>query len=366
MKLKKLFAGVVAAAMMFTMAVPAFAAPKENNLELDDNKYIIQKGYALVGEGTSPAGTFNFEIGNGKKNNTSAETIPTPTMTPSVAYVAGDATAKSSDERSVKNITIDFAPGGNLIYTSVGKYTYTIKETVPKESEKILGVGYDEDPITMAVYVVNVLNEQGEPTGELKISEISLTKNGHKITGKVDGDTNENAAFLNTYTANKLNVKKTVNGDAADKNVPFNFNVSFTNESGKVWSNAIVVKKGDETQTITPNSNGVYSISLKHGESLDFTNIPAGLKYNVDEMNANSAMDDGDKITVNETEYTVSYDNVKAGQMESGALATVVKNTAKGFIDTGVILDNAPYMLMLAVVAAGAMTLVIKKRREEE
>lgn len=365
MKLKKLFAGVVAAAMMFTMAVPAFAAPKENNLELDDNKYIIQKGYALVGEGTSPAGTFNFEIKGTGKNNSTATTIPTPTMTSSVTYGAGDATAKSSDAKSVKDITINFAPDDTLIYTSVGKYTYEIKETV-KENEKILGVGYDEDPITMAVYVVNVLNEQGEPTGELKISEISLTKNGHKITGKVDGDTNENAAFLNTYTANKLNVKKTVNGDAADKNVPFNFNVSFTNESGKVWSNAIVVKKGDETQTITPNSNGVYSISLKHGESLDFTNIPAGLKYNVDEMNANSAMDDGDKITVNETEYTVSYDNVKAGQMESGALATVVKNTAKGFIDTGVILDNAPYMLMLAVVAAGAMTLVIKKRREEE
>lgn len=366
MKLKKLFAGVVAAAMMFTMAVPAFAAPKENNLELVDNKYIIQKGYALVGEGTSPAGTFNFEIGDGKKNNSSTETIPTPTMTPSVTYVAGDATAKSSDERSVKDITIDFAPDGNLIYTSVGKYTYTIKETVPKESEKILGVGYDEDPITMAVYVVNVLNEKGEPTGELKISEISLTKKGNKITGKVDGDTNANAAFLNTYTANKLNVKKTVNGDAADKNVPFNFNVSFTNDSGKVWSNAIVVKKGDETQTITSNGNGIYSISLKHGESLDFTNIPAGLKYNVDEMDGNTVLNDNDSITVNETEYKVKYDTVKAGQMESGALATVVKNTAKGFIDTGVILDNAPYILMLAVVAGGAMTLVIKKRREEE
>lgn len=43
-----------------------------------------------------------------------------------------------------------------------------------------------------------------------------------------------------------------------------------------------------------------------------------------------------------------------------------VINTKGDVIDTGVILDNAPYMLMLAVVAAGAMTLVIKKRREEE
>lgn len=41
-------------------------------------------------------------------------------------------------------------------------------------------------------------------------------------------------------------------------------------------------------------------------------------------------------------------------------------NKHEGVPDTGVILDNAPYMLMLAVVAGGAMTLVIKKRREEE
>ena len=45
---------------------------------------------------------------------------------------------------------------------------------------------------------------------------------------------------------------------------------------------------------------------------------------------------------------------------------TITNNKGDSNIDTGVILDNAPYMLMLAVVAGGAMTLVIKKRREEE
>ncbi len=45
---------------------------------------------------------------------------------------------------------------------------------------------------------------------------------------------------------------------------------------------------------------------------------------------------------------------------------TITNNKGDKNIDTGVILDNAPYMLMLAVVAGGAMTLVIKKRREEE
>ncbi len=45
---------------------------------------------------------------------------------------------------------------------------------------------------------------------------------------------------------------------------------------------------------------------------------------------------------------------------------TITNNKGDDTIDTGVILDNAPYILMLAVVAGGAMTLVIKKRREEE
>lgn len=46
--------------------------------------------------------------------------------------------------------------------------------------------------------------------------------------------------------------------------------------------------------------------------------------------------------------------------------ATTITNSSTENVDTGVILDNAPYILMLAVVAGGAMMLVIKKRREEE
>ena len=51
---------------------------------------------------------------------------------------------------------------------------------------------------------------------------------------------------------------------------------------------------------------------------------------------------------------------------EDATVEYVNKQHGDDAIDTGVILDNAPYILMLAVVAGGAMTLVIKKRREEE
>ena len=69
-------------------------------------------------------------------------------------------------------------------------------------------------------------------------------------------------------------------------------------------------------------------------------------------------------------EYVYTVDDATNADSVKTIKGTVNKveviNTKGDVIDTGVILDNAPYMLMLAVVAAGAMTLVIKKRREEE
>ena len=53
-------------------------------------------------------------------------------------------------------------------------------------------------------------------------------------------------------------------------------------------------------------------------------------------------------------------------KIDSANDTVTITNNKGGTVDTGVILDNAPYILMLAVVAGGAMTLVIKKRREEE
>ena len=82
--------------------------------------------------------------------------------------------------------------------------------------------------------------------------------------------------------------------------------------------------------------------------------------------------------TVVEADYTAEanggYDAAsynfsdKSGikKLDSAAETVEITNNNGAMIDTGVILDNAPYILMLAVVAAGAMTLVIKKRREEE
>ena len=354
MKLKKLFAGVVAAAMMLTMAVPAFA---KGPITSDDEitSYTLNKSYQLIGEGQAPAADFNFTITNasvtGSEKYKGVTTFPTPSMTPSVRYEANKATTTGTGTGAT-DIVVNFLKDGALIYDSVGQYVYTIAETLPETG--LAGVDYDQKNVSMKVTVVN-----DDATGGFKINTISFTKNGEKISGKVEGNSNEEAAFINTYTANKLEVTKTVTGAAGDKNYPFSFAVTFTGPDGKTWDeSALTFAENAKSATY---ANNTWNFTLTHGESISFANLPKGVTYSVVEK----YLDAANQITINDIKYTASYEN-GTGTMDATAKTATVTNATEGFIDTGVILDNAPYMLMLAVVAGGAMTLVIKKRREEE
>lgn len=62
-KTKKLLACLIAAATMFTMGSTAFAAETVNKAQTPvEGKVQFTKEYKLIGEGNSPAETFNFTI----------------------------------------------------------------------------------------------------------------------------------------------------------------------------------------------------------------------------------------------------------------------------------------------------------------
>lgn len=355
MKLKKLFAGVVAAAMMLTMAVPAFA---KGPIKSDDGitSYTLNKSYQLIGEGQAPAADFNFTITNksvtGSEKYKDKTNFPTPSITPSVHYGVNEATPTGTGA-GAKDIVVDFLKDGALIYDSVGQYVYTIAETDPEKG--LAGVDYDQKKVSMKVTVVN----DDRTDKGLKINTISFTKNDDKISGKVDGNENEEAAFINTYTANKLDVTKKVTGAAGDRNYPFSFTVTFNGPEGKTWDASALTFAEDAKSA--DYVNNAWNFTLTHDESISFANLPKGVTYSVVER----YLDASNQITINDIKYTASYEN-GTGTMGAAAKTATVTNATEGFLDTGVILDNAPYILMLAVVAAGAMTLVIKKRREEE
>ena len=135
--------------------------------------------------------------------------------------------------------------------------------------------------------------------------------------------------------------------------------MTFTGPEGKTWDESALTFAEDAKNATY--ANNTWNFTLTHGESISFANLPKGVTYSVVEKYLNT----DNQITINDIKYTASYEN-GTGTMDATAKTATVTNATEGFIDTGVILDNAPYMLMLAVVAGAAMTLVIKKRREEE
>lgn len=351
MKLKKLFAGVVAVAMMATMAMPSFAATgASSQAQTPANGAVsLKKTYSLVGVGNSPAETFSFtaEYLGGEKGATDPGKVP---VIGNAAYLAGGA----ATQNNTKDIAVDFS---SVNYRTVGIYKYKITEA----NNHTAGVTY-APAIGMKVTVGNASDEN--TSVEVKsVSFWTLDEDGKTFKEKINGDD----AFENTYTANTLTMTKTVKGDMGDKeNDYFTYTLKLTGAAGVTYPDSYEVKGGTKTDnpktvTVAAGEETTYTFQLKHGDSIYIENLPKDITWSVEETPAEGYTAYTEYSMLKKTEGT-KYNGTTDGQEITAAFT----NVKEGEIDTGVILDNAPYMLMLAVVAGGAMMLVIKKRREEE
>lgn len=358
MKLKKLFAGVVAVAMMATMAFPAFA----DSVNIGGN---VRVGQAAPGETLTIAKTYTVNAGSFNSDNVNLELV---------AFEANDyvrVTDSSITDEAAEQLRPTFTANSNATkddasitmtlprYEKVGIYTYQVKEV----DGGTLGMTYDDTTYTLQVRVANkMLDGKIDPSGD-KVCYVTMKADGTK-----------ESSVKNTYNSSNLTISKNVEGNMGDRSngTKFNFKVTLKVPAGKTLRSKIDVPTGSDI--VWNESVGTVTFQLSHGESFTLMNLPYDIEYTVDEMNGTTTvLNQGDKI--NDT-YQVSYDNNKAGTIGTGngkitptdgVINTEVTNTwGDDEIDTGVILDNAPYILMLAVVAGGAMTLVIKKRREEE
>lgn len=350
MKLKKLFAGVVAAAMIATMSFPAFAARPTPNVG-SDGLVTITKKYTVTGseEKKAPAETFTFTVTPGAKVNGAEKTVEKSEATtiPTMAANSNEKTVAFTalTEDGTGTFTVDVA---NLNITKPGMYYYTVTETPSNTA------GVDYAAKSMIMVITAGYADDGED------SSLSYWAALHDSTNYND----KNSKFENTYTAGSLKVTKKVTGSLGDKDKKFNVDVTFTAPAGKTVKSTITyVNNGAESiapdawklNTTTNQYEAKVTVELAHKGSVQFNNIPKGVTYIVEEQDYSGA------------EYTATYEGDKSGTIANDVKSTTITNhKGDDNIDTGVILDNAPYILMLAVVAGGAMSLVIKKRREEE
>ena len=350
MKLKKLFAGVVAAAMIATMSFPAFAARPTPNVG-SDGLVTITKKYIVTGseEKKAPAETFTFTVTPGAKVNGAEKTVEKSEATtiPTMAANSNEKTVAFTalTEDGTGTFTVDVA---NLNIKKPGMYYYTVTETPSNTA------GVDYAAKSMIMVITAGYADDGED------SSLSYWAALHDSTNYND----KNSKFENTYTAGSLKVTKKVTGSLGDKDKKFNVDVTFTAPAGKTVKSTITyVNDGEKSidpdawklNTTTNKYEANVTVELAHKGFVQFNNIPKDVTYIVAEQDYSGQ------------EYTAKYDGSESGTIANDVKSTTITNN-KGDdnIDTGVILDNAPYILMLAVVAGGAMTLVIKKRREEE
>lgn len=350
MKLKKLFAGVVAAAMIATMSFPAFATRPTPNVG-SDGLVTITKKYTVTGseEKKAPAETFTFTVTPGAKVNGAEKTVEKSEATtiPTMAANSNEKTVAFTalTEDGTGTFTVDVA---NLNIKKPGMYYYTVTETPSNTA------GVDYAAKSMIMVITAGYADDGED------SSLSYWAALHDSTNYND----KNSKFENTYTAGSLKVTKKVTGSLGDKDKKFNVDVTFTAPAGKTVKSTITyVNDGEKSiapdawklNTTTNKYEANVTVELAHKGFVQFNNIPKDVTYIVAEQDYSGQ------------EYTAKYDGSESGTIANDVKSTTITNN-KGDdnIDTGVILDNAPYMLMLAVVAGGAMTLVIKKRREEE
>ena len=352
---KKLTAGALALSMMFAMAVPMAFAESGTEVVPATDPHITKKYTATNTGTTSPVETFTFTAvaTNVKKAGVKADGSAitkddAPELTiEAAAYDEGGATTAGADKTLTSTHDDPFP--------NVGIYYYTVTEAASNKA----GVKTHEGDMLLKVSVI--YNDAGTALEEKYAFYTAMNDKG-------EGKGNKNSAVENTYSAGSLEVKKVVTGNLGDKNKKFNVTVTFTAPAGKTVAGDISYVENHEQKTIKSSDwkegSVTKKIAVADGDTITFTNIPYDVTYTVleDDYKTSDGYDDAKYEAVD----SVPEKGEKGKIDTANETMTITNNKGDKNIDTGVILDNAPYMLMLAVVAGGAMTLVIKKRREEE
>lgn len=393
MKLKKFFAGVLAAAMMLTVGATAAlaegpaASTVTDSFEGDitlESTLTLTKHYNVV-KGKAPLEDFKFDVtylGSMSVEtgvNYSGATIPQREAEFDTSITGATATGLPVGSYSA-DFTIGMSELGLNNLGGTGIFVYKIAEV----NAGTPGVVYntDQGALYMIVTVTHkttgtnhqIVDGQYDYAVALRRASADATV-VQALTGK---KVSAEDAFHNTYGAdnavNGVELKKTVHGNFGDLGKEFTFNVAFTKGADKnygpitvdntagydIYKAAENGEKGEKVAGTELEYGQTYIVTLKHDTKITFNNLPANVTYTMTE-NGKDATGKVDGL------YVVKGEQPD-GTVSAGAeVAKVnIENTNEGTPDMGVVLDNAPYIAMLAIVAIGGVALMLNKRRRDE
>lgn len=360
---KRILAFMMAAAMVFGSATAVMAAGEGQSSAADTMTVTIKKNYQVNGAdgAKSPAETFKFTnatlayVANTKYNDATA--VDTEKAVEDSMGILGDVksitiTGPTYDEgeNGEKDITAVIT-AANYKSVGVGTYIYTFQETAGDTA----GVTYDNNQYKLYVNVVN-----GDTAGTYKIGG-AYVKNtaGTKVQ-----------EIVNIYQSGNLKITKTVTGNMGDKNKVFDVKVTLTVADGKTVKAPVTITTTDAALTnpatiaarAWSGNKAEVTLHVKDGTTVELKNLPVGVSYSVEELAYNNYTT---SYTQNGKDITGAPANTA---VRENAIDTVtITNHKDTAIDTGVIVSNLPYILILAAVAAGLVLFAAgKKRRADE
>ena len=351
-KMNKTLSAVLATTMVLGSSMMAFAADTGVAATDAQTYEAYTKNYSVIGnttEGLFPTETLKFTVTPDGNN---------PDATPEVTV--DDIVVNGISNKLKINIPS---------YDEVGTYLYTIKETAGNTQ----AVDYTKEELKLTVTVVYNDNHTA------LVATPGITNTGTQDNkAKID-------QITNTYVLGSLDVTKTVEGNLGDRDKYFKVKVEFTAQKPVKSTIKISGGKSDNPTAINEddwdNNTAVVDVELKHGETVHFTDIPDGVTYTVVEdashTTGDANSDEGYEASyVNSDNETTtsgsgSIESVKTTEEDVTTITAdtdivAITNTKGAVVDTGISLDNMPYLMALALTFIGGLGFISKKRKEEE
>lgn len=334
--MKKLLALIMALAMVLSLSATAFAAAPSRDARFK----VIYK--SATGGATSPAETFTFTFTNGTVTD-AAEGVSAPAI-PSVTVDFAEGAAFAAGAKKWVSV-----PLSGIAWPSVGVYTYDVKQTVGTQA----GVTYDSKTLKMKVTVA--LDDD-----QYYVAFVTTTLEDSNNDGQTDF---KSGSFENTYSAGSLVVTKNVTGNMGDRNRYFKITVTLTGEGGKNHAASYPVIGGSKlTDGTTDTSASTISVGtpadfyLKHDETFTIANLPYGVTYTVVEEDYRN-----DGYTT-----TTTYSDEINKKIDNNHDTVTITNHKEVTVDTGIMLDSLPYVLLLTVCVVCMVAFFVKKRSARE
>ena len=309
--MKKLLALVLVLTLVLGMGVGVLAAPSDPTLEtmteIKINK-AINMGEGVV-ETPAISGEYILKFEDGSVSPAAGQTVPE----------LGDVTSSGGV------FTIPLSA-----FEDFGVYTYNFKELAGNTA----GMTYDGRDLVLTVYVVL---EDGEQIVYATIHN----SDGEKMV-KID-------SIDNKFDAGKLSIKKEVTGNMGEKDRYFEVKVTL-NPGDDVIRNDISISGGshEENPDSIPAGELSATLKIKDEDTIVLANIPEGVTYTVEETHPGDGYDDP------VYEWNKEMDAVK------------IINNRSTLINTGINLDNLPYILILVGAAVGLVAFTMKRRLSDD